>query len=40
MMSYVAILVPFVLAYIAWVWRQMDSRRLSIEEVTGDSKSY
>lgn len=40
MMSYVAILVPFVLAYIAWVWRQMDSRRLGFEEVTGDSKSY
>jgi cytochrome bd ubiquinol oxidase subunit II len=40
MMSYVALLVPFVLAYIAWVWRQMDSRRLDIEEVIGDSKSY
>ena len=40
MMSYVAILVPFVLAYIAWVWRQMDSRRLHIVEVIGDSKSY
>ncbi len=40
MMSYVALLVPFVLAYIAWVWRQMDSSRLDIEEVAGDSKSY
>ena len=40
MMSYVAILVPFVLAYIAWVWRQMDSRRLSLDEVAGNSKSY
>ena len=40
MMSYVAILVPFVLAYIAWIWRQMDSRRLNIVEVIGDSKSY
>ena len=40
MMSYVAILVPFVLAYIAWVWRQMDSRRLSVDEVIGNSKSY
>jgi cytochrome d ubiquinol oxidase subunit II len=40
MMSYVALLVPFVLAYIAWVWRQMDARRLTPEEVAGDSKSY
>lgn len=40
MMSYVALLVPFVLAYIAWVWRQMDARRLTPDEVAGDSKSY
>jgi len=40
MMSYVALLVPFVLAYIAWVWRQMDARRLTADEVAGDSKSY
>jgi cytochrome d ubiquinol oxidase subunit II len=40
MMSYVALLVPFVLAYIVWVWRQMDARRLTIDEVRGDKKSY
>jgi len=40
MMTYVALLVPFVLAYIAWVWRQMDARRLTADEVAGDSKSY
>ncbi|BCR05652.1 cytochrome d ubiquinol oxidase subunit II [Desulfuromonas versatilis] len=40
MMSYVAIAVPFVLAYIAWVWRQMDSQKLTAEEVAADSKSY
>jgi cytochrome d ubiquinol oxidase subunit II len=40
MMTYVALLVPFVLAYIAWVWRQMDARRLTPDEVAGDSKSY
>ncbi|HEY7746539.1 MAG TPA: cytochrome d ubiquinol oxidase subunit II [Desulfuromonadales bacterium] len=40
MMSYVALLVPFVLAYIVWVWRQMDARKLTIDEVRGDSKSY
>ncbi|WP_321370540.1 cytochrome d ubiquinol oxidase subunit II [uncultured Desulfuromusa sp.] len=39
-MTYVALLVPFVLAYIVWVWRQMDSRKLSIEELAADKKSY
>lgn len=40
MMSYVALTVPFVLAYIAWVWRQMDSRKLTVDELTADKKSY
>ncbi len=40
MMSYVAIAVPFVLAYIAWVWRQMDSKKLTVEELAADDKSY
>ncbi|WP_303722725.1 cytochrome d ubiquinol oxidase subunit II [Malonomonas rubra] len=40
MMSYVAIAVPFVLAYIAWFWRQMDSKKLSVEELAADDKSY
>jgi len=40
MMSYVAIAVPFVLAYIAWVWRQMDSQKLTVEELAADDKSY
>ncbi|PLY03459.1 MAG: cytochrome d ubiquinol oxidase subunit II [Desulfuromonas sp.] len=40
MMSYVALTVPFVLAYIAYVWRQMDSKKLTVEEVTADGKSY
>lgn len=40
MMTYVALLVPFVLAYIAWVWRQMDARPLTDADVSGDSKSY
>lgn len=40
MMSYVAIAVPFVLAYIAWVWRQMDGKKLSLDEVIVDEKSY
>lgn len=40
MMSYVAIAVPFVLAYIAWVWRQMDGKKLTLDELTADDKSY
>jgi len=40
MMSYVALTVPFVLAYIAWVWKQMDSRKLTVEELDADKKSY
>ena len=40
MMSYVALTVPFVLAYIVYVWRQMDSQKLSIDELAADKKSY
>ncbi len=32
-MSYVSILVPFVLAYIAWVWFKMDSTKLTEKEI-------
>jgi len=40
MMSYVALMIPFVLGYIIWVWRQMDSKKLSLIEVVSDKKSY
>ena len=40
MMSYVALTVPFVLAYIVYVWRQMDSKKLTIDELAADKKSY
>lgn len=40
MMSYVALTVPFVLAYIVYVWRQMDSKKLTIDELASDKKSY
>ena len=40
MMSYVALTVPFVLAYIAYVWKQMDGKKLSIDELAADKKSY
>ena len=34
-MTYVALGVPFVLAYIAYVWKQMDSKQLTLAELTG-----
>ncbi|HHO47478.1 MAG TPA: cytochrome d ubiquinol oxidase subunit II [Desulfobacteraceae bacterium] len=33
-MTYVALTIPFVLAYIFYVWRAMDSRKLTSEEAT------
>ena len=35
-MTYVALGIPFVLAYVAYVWRQMDSQKLAAHEVTND----
>jgi cytochrome bd ubiquinol oxidase subunit II len=35
-MSYVAIGVPFVLAYVAYVWRVMDSKKLTLVELAGE----
>ena len=34
-MSYVAIGVPFVLAYVAYVWKLMDAKQLTLAELTG-----
>ncbi|MDA3903273.1 MAG: cytochrome d ubiquinol oxidase subunit II [Desulfuromusa sp.] len=39
-MTYVALLVPVVLGYIIWVWKQMDSKKLTLEELNADKKSY
>lgn len=39
-MTYVALLVPVVLGYISWTWRQMDSKKLTLEELNADKKSY
>ena len=38
-MTYVALVIPFVLAYIAYVWKLMDSRKISITDITND-KAY
>ena len=41
-MSYVSLLVPFVVAYIAWVWRKMDQTKLTDKEIkqAGDDEIY
>jgi len=38
-MTYVAIGIPFVLAYVIYVWKLMDSKKLTVQEVT-DEESY
>lgn len=39
-MSYVSIVIPFVLAYIAYVWRSMDRRKLTPHEIETTSHKY
>jgi cytochrome d ubiquinol oxidase subunit II len=39
-MSYVSLFVPFVLAYICWVWRALDKKRIDKEEMTGNEHLY
>jgi len=39
-MSYVSLMVPFVLGYIIWVWRIMDRKKISIDEVQNDAHHY
>ncbi|MEI7490353.1 MAG: cytochrome d ubiquinol oxidase subunit II [Bacteroidota bacterium] len=39
-MSYVSLLVPFVLAYIWYVWRAMDKKKISTEELKSESHVY
>ena len=39
-MSYVSLLVPFVLAYIWYAWRSIDSKKIDIEEINNESHSY
>ena len=38
-MSYVAIVIPFVLAYIVYVWKLMDSKKIGHDDIN-DSKAY
>ncbi|HHD77672.1 MAG TPA: cytochrome d ubiquinol oxidase subunit II [Campylobacteraceae bacterium] len=39
-MSYVSLMVPFVLGYIWLVWRSMDREKITIEEIEADSHHY
>lgn len=38
-MTYVALFIPGVVAYIFWVWRQMDSRKIGLQDIN-DKKAY
>ena len=39
-MFYVSLLVPFVLAYIVYCWRKIDSRKITREEIATDEHAY
>jgi len=39
-MSYVSLLVPFVLAYIWYVWRSMDKKQITVEELQSETHVY
>jgi cytochrome bd ubiquinol oxidase subunit II len=39
-MSYVSLLVPFVLAYIFYAWRALNKKKITIAEISGDAHSY
>ena len=38
-MTYVALFIPVVLAYVAYVWKQMDSRKIDMRDIS-DKKAY
>jgi len=39
-MSYVSLLIPFVLAYIYWAWKSINNKKIDIKEVETDSHAY
>lgn len=39
-MSYVSLIIPVVLAYIAWVWRSMDRKKLTAKELETTDHKY
>ena len=39
-MSWVSLLIPFVVAYIAYAWRAMDKKKITAEEIMGKENKY
>ncbi len=39
-MSWVSLLIPFVVAYIAYAWRAMDKKKITREEISGEGDKY
>ena len=39
-MSWVSLLIPFVVAYIAYAWHAMDKKKITREEIAGPSDKY
>ena len=39
-MSYVSLMVPFVLAYIFYAWRSIDNKKIDIEEMKSETHIY
>ena len=39
-MAYVSVLIPFVLAYIAYTWRALDSKKIDREEIKSEKELY
>jgi cytochrome d ubiquinol oxidase subunit II len=39
-MTYVSLLIPFVVAYIAYAWHSMDRKKITPEEIEGPSDKY
>ena len=39
-MSWVSLLIPFVVAYIAYAWRAMDKKKLTADEIEGTGNKY
>ena len=39
-MTWVSLLIPFVVAYIAYAWRAMDRKKITVEEIEGKGNKY
>jgi cytochrome d ubiquinol oxidase subunit II len=39
-MSYVSLMIPFVLAYIWYAWREMTKKKMDSKELEGDTHKY